>query len=115
MHFFRRQSTGFNRRFRSALLISTLAFSLSTLTPAAQAYEWQNDGIFDASDSAFISASSWFNAGPAWLMNSMPGAHYRPRIIYRPLETQDSTSNAPYVGTLYSPFNVSLFNNVAVF
>jgi autotransporter-associated beta strand protein len=52
----------FHRHFRSALF-SIFALLLSTFS-SAQAYEPQIDGILDSSDSSFISAPSWFNAGP---------------------------------------------------
>jgi fibronectin-binding autotransporter adhesin len=109
-------------RFRSrsvALVLSTFAFLLSTFE-SARAFEWQNSGIWESgiAERAFDSGPSWFSAGPAWMMNAMPGANYRARqyVIDSAGDLQESTTQYNgYVGTLHDAFNVSLFNNIATF
>jgi autotransporter-associated beta strand protein len=92
------------------------AFLISTFE-SAHAYEWQNSAIWD-NDSAFTSGPAWFSAGPAWMMHSLPGSHFRARPLYvldNSGDTQQSTNEAPYVGTLHDVFNVNLFSNVSGF
>jgi autotransporter-associated beta strand protein len=85
--------------------------------PSARAFELQNSGIWDSDsvDRAFDSGPAWFSAGPAWMMNALPGSHFRARYIDRAGDTQESTAETPYVGTLHDVFDVSLFNNIATF
>jgi autotransporter-associated beta strand protein len=87
--------------------------------PSAQAFEWQNSGIWDSdsADRAFDSGPVWFTAGPAWMMNAMPGSHFRARSlsIDRAGDIQESTAEAPYVGTLHDVFDVNLFGNISTF
>jgi fibronectin-binding autotransporter adhesin len=99
---------------------STFAFLISPfLVPSAQAYEWQNSGIWDSdsTDRAFASGPAWFSAGPSWMMNALPGSHFRARqyVLDSAGDRQESTAETPYVGTLHDVFNVSLFNNISVF
>ena len=110
-----------SRRLHSAfpLLLSTFAFALSTFLPKAQAYEWQNSGIWESAiaERGFDSGPSWFSAGPAWMMNAMPGSNFRARnyVIDSAGDREESTAEAPYVGTLHDVFNVNLFSNVSFF
>lgn len=121
MRLFHPQSRSHFRPVRSAFSFS-LAAVLCLLTsvlslPSARAYEFQNSVIWD-NDSAFTSGPAWFSAGPAWLMNSLPGSHFRARPLYvleNSGDTQQSTTDAPYVGTLHDVFNVNLFSNVSGF
>jgi autotransporter-associated beta strand protein len=88
--------------------------------PSARAYEWQTSGIWESgiAERAFDSGPSWFTAGPAWMMNAMPGANFRARqyVIDSAGDLQESTTQYNgYVGTLHDAFNVSLFNNVSGF
>jgi len=111
-------------RWRPVLRLLPLSSVLCLLTsvvlaPSAQAYEPQNSGIWESSlaERAFNTGPSWFSAGPAWLMNAMPGANFRARryVIDSAGDREESTTEAPYVGTLHDVFNVSLFNNIATF
>jgi len=69
----------------------------------------------------FDAASSYFHVGPAWLMNSLPGARSSARaraqyLIDRSGDGTESTApEAEYVGTLSTPFDVSLFGNLVTF
>ncbi len=104
------------------LLLSTFAFALSTLlaVPSARAYEWQNSAIWESSlaERGFTSGPSWFSAGPAWMMNAMPGSNFRARnyVINSAGDLEESTTQYNgYVGTLHDVFDVNLFSNVSLF
>jgi fibronectin-binding autotransporter adhesin len=104
------------RRLR--LLTSVLCLLTSVLlVPSAHAFEWQNSGIWDSDsvDRAFDSGPAWFTAGPSWMMNALPGSHFRTRVLDRSADIQESTAEAPYVGTLHDLFDVNLFSNVSGF
>jgi fibronectin-binding autotransporter adhesin len=62
------------------------------------------------------------SAGPAWLMNTMPGGHVsaaRARAHYLMDSAGDREESTPeyngYVGTLHDVFDVNLFNNIGGF
>jgi fibronectin-binding autotransporter adhesin len=103
------------------LLTSVLCLLASVLlVPSARAYEWQNSGIWESAlaERGFDSGRSWFSAGPAWLMNAMPGSNFRARnyVIDSDGDLEESTTQYNgYVGTLHDVFDVNLFNNVATF
>src|SRR6476659_3099790 len=111
---------------RSSILILSLA-TLVTLSPATRAGMW-NDEQYDlnlrSSDSSnfFLQPSSIFlsHAGPAWLMNALPGsrlASFRsPSLFNRDGDRTESIYRyANDVGTLANPFDVMLLNNVTLF
>ena len=69
-------------------------------------------------DSAFASGPSWFSAGPAWLMNAMPGSNrtYSRYVLDRSGDLVEATPQYNgYVGTLRDVFDVGLFGNVSGF
>lgn len=117
-HRYPRGSTVHVARPARSILLSTFAFLLSTFLalPSASAFEWQNSGIWDSDsvDRAFDSGPAWFTAGPSWMMNAMPGAHFRARqyVLDSAGDREQSTTEAPYVGTLHDVFNVSSFNSI---
>jgi len=105
-------------------LLPTFYFLLAAafFPSTASAYERQNSGIWESAlaERAFDTGPSWFSAGPAWLMNAMPGAHVSAAgaryLIDRSGDREESTAEYNgYVGTLHDVFNVSLFNNIATF
>ena len=112
MRLFHLPSSNFHLRF-AAVAAAILAMALP---PAASAYEFQ-DSLLLERDGAFMSGPAWFSSGPSWLMKSMPGANFRfrPYVIDRSGDPEESTAQNAYVGTLANPFNVMLFNNVAAF
>jgi fibronectin-binding autotransporter adhesin len=115
---FRPPASRSRRALTSVLCLLTSVLLLSS----ARAYEWQNSGIWESAiaERAFDSGPSWFSAGPAWLMNAMPGSHVsvaRARAQYLMDGAGDREESTPeyngYVGTLHDAFDVSLCNNVS--
>lgn len=80
--------------------------------------QWEGVDDFQFGDRAFSSGASWFNAGPAWLMNAMPGSNrtHSRYVIDRSGDLVESTPQYnDYVGTLRDAFDVSLLSSADAF
>jgi len=69
-------------------------------------------------DSFFGSGRFSFSSGPSWLLNAMPGSRVSPLRSPPSYDRDGDRAQSIYryandVGTLASPFNVMLFNNVS--
>jgi fibronectin-binding autotransporter adhesin len=98
-------------------LLGLVALALVPAVPANNIYNSNPDSFFD-------SGFELFYAGPQWLLNALPGsvsdrvAHAR--VARVPFDRDGDRLESLYrysndVGTLASPFNLALFNNVILF
>jgi fibronectin-binding autotransporter adhesin len=89
------------RFFHSRFLAIAAALAAFCIASSSRGYERRDDGILDNSDNAFTFAPSSFNAGPAWLIDAVPGySSSRARqMFYLSLERSgDSRLSLDYSG-----------------